>query len=65
MVYGTSTKLHGDPERARKDKLIRLKAKKEGYYVLTVTKQGLQDDTDVAEFLFELAKYLGRDDLIN
>lgn len=64
FIDGTSASLHGDPETARKDKILRFKAKQEGYLVLEITKQGLQDVTNVNQFLQELSIYLGKDDFI-
>ncbi len=56
--------MHGHPETARKDKILRFKAKQEGYLVLEITKQGLQDITNVNQFLQELSIYLGKKDFI-
>ena len=64
FVDGTSEKLHGDPQTATSDKIWRTKAKHEGYLVLTITKQGLQDTTNINAFLQELAIYLSREDLL-
>jgi len=64
FVDGTSKELHGDQNTATSDKIWRTKAKHEGYLVLSITKQGLQDTTNVNAFLQELAIYLSRDDLL-
>jgi len=65
FIDGTSKNLHGDPVVARRDKILRFKAKQDGYLVLVITKQGLQDNTNVNEFLQELAIFLGKDELLD
>lgn len=64
FVDGTSKELHGDQTTATSDKIWRTKAKHEGYLVLTITKQGLQDTTNINAFLQELAIYISREDLL-
>lgn len=64
FIDGTSRNLHGNPQTAQQDTLFRTKAQTEGYYVLTITKQGLQDTTTTLHFLQQLAIYLERNDLL-
>ena len=61
FIDGMGPKLHGDPKRAQRDKLLRAKARMRGYQVVVVTAEGLQDETSLAGHFEELAMYLGRE----
>jgi hypothetical protein len=53
-----SRKLHGDPDKMRKDKLARAKLKMKGFHVVEITAEALQDAASVAMHLEEIAVYL-------
>ena len=60
FIDGMGKKLHGDPDRQRKDKLARAKLKMKGFHVVEITAEALQDDGSVAMHLDEIAVYLGK-----
>ena len=60
FIDGMSKKLHGDPDRQRKDKVARAKLKMKGFHVVEITAEALQDDGCVAMHLEEIGIYLGQ-----
>jgi len=58
FIDGMGRTLHGDPERARKDKLLRAKARMKGFHVVEITAEALQDEGSVAVHLEEMGIYL-------
>ncbi len=60
FIDGMGKKLHGDPDKQKKDKLARAKLKMKGYHVVEITAEALSDEGSVAMHLEELGVYLGR-----
>jgi len=58
FIDGMSEKLHGDPKRRARDKLLRAKARMKGFSVVEVTAEALRDEGSLAVHLGELAVYL-------
>lgn len=58
FIDGTSKNLHGSPEVSQRDKRIRKKAQLEGYLVIQVSKQGLQDETKKMDVIDDLSLFL-------
>ncbi len=58
FVDGTSSHLHGDPQRARQDRLKRAMAGKLSWNVLVITAQSLDDQQLLSDHLDELSIYL-------
>ncbi len=59
LIYIDSTTYHDDPERKKRDKYLRTKAKMEGHYVMAIFFNEIKDETKFREFLDELAVVLG------
>ena len=59
FIDGTSLHLHGNPDRARKDRQKRRQARMLGWLVVEITAQSLRDETALALHLEEIADYLG------
>jgi hypothetical protein len=55
--------LHGDPNVARKDQIIRQSLELDGYTVIVVQKRDLDDPQAVRLHLRNIAQAMGRDDL--
>jgi hypothetical protein len=55
--------LHGDPNVARKDQIIRQAIKLDGYTVIVVQRRELDDPQAVRLHLRNIAAAMGRDDL--
>lgn len=64
LVYvdGLSTRIHGNEEQRRKDRILRAKAEVKGWKVRTISGEGLADETMIADFLDDLAVLLQIDD---
>ncbi len=60
---GMSRGLHGDPNVARKDQIIRQAVEVDGYTVIVVQKRDLDDPQAVRQHLRSIARAMGRDDL--
>jgi hypothetical protein len=60
---GMSRGLHGDPNIARKDQIIRQSLELDGYTVIVIQKRDLDDPQAVRLHLRNIAKAMGRDDL--
>jgi hypothetical protein len=60
---GMSRGLHGDPNVARKDQIIRQSLELDGYTVIVVQKRDLDDPQAVRLHLRNIAQAMGRDDL--
>ncbi|MFL6197817.1 MAG: DEAD/DEAH box helicase [Thermoanaerobaculia bacterium] len=60
-VDGLSTRIHGNEEQRRKDRILRTKAELKGWKVRTISGEGLADETMLADFLDDLAVLLGLD----
>jgi hypothetical protein len=60
---GMSRGLHGDPNVARKDQIIRQSLEIDGYTVIVVQKRDLDDPQAVRLHLRNIAQAMGRDDL--
>lgn len=58
LIDGLSTRIHGNPERRRKDQLDRARAQVAGWRVVVTSAQGLKDEEMAAMLLEELAVYL-------
>jgi hypothetical protein len=58
FIDGMGRGLHGDPERARRDKLLHAKARMKGFHVVEITAEALQDEGSVVVHLEEMAVYL-------
>lgn len=61
---GMSRGLHGDPNVARKDQIIRQAVEVDGYTVIVVQSRDLDDPQAVRQHLRSIAQAMGRDDLI-
>ncbi|MBN1947324.1 MAG: DEAD/DEAH box helicase [Bradymonadales bacterium] len=59
FIDGMSKGLHGDPDRRRRDKLLRAKAKLKGYQVVEITAEALGDEGSLGVSMEELALFLG------
>jgi ATP-dependent helicase YprA (DUF1998 family) len=59
FIDGMGRHLHGDPERRRRDRLLRAKARMKGWQVVEITAEALQDSGSLAVHLEELALFLG------
>lgn len=59
FIDGMSEKLHGDPRRRARDKLLRAKTRMRGFHVVEMTAEALRDEASLAVHLEELAMYLG------
>ncbi len=62
---GMSRNLHGDPNIARKDQIIRQALELDGYKVIVVQSRDLDDPQAVRQHLRNFAQAIGRDDLVN
>ncbi|MBI3466438.1 MAG: DUF1998 domain-containing protein [Planctomycetes bacterium] len=62
---GMSRGLHGDPNVARKDQIIRQAIELDGYKVIVVQSRDLDNPEAVRHQLRGIAKAIGRDDLAN
>jgi len=62
FIDGTSMHLHGDPDRARRDRQKRRQAQMLGWMVVVITAQELSDEQALGLRLEELADYLDRSD---
>jgi ATP-dependent helicase YprA (DUF1998 family) len=60
-VDGLSEKIHGNPEQRRKDRILRVKARAQGWQVCEISAEGLADKKMLANLLEELAVYLGEE----
>jgi very-short-patch-repair endonuclease len=58
FIDGMSKHLHGDPDRRRRDKLLRAKARMKGYQVVEITAEALQDQGSLAVHFEELTLFL-------
>ena len=58
FVDGMSVELHGAPAKVMKDNAAKAKLEMQGYHVLRIAAEALDDDAAVAEHLEELAVYL-------
>lgn len=61
---GMSRALHGDRNKARKDQLIRQAIELDGYTVIVVQKRDLDDPQAVRLHLRNIARAMGRTDLL-
>jgi hypothetical protein len=61
---GMSRGLHGDPNVARKDQIIRQSLELDGYTVIVVQKRDLDDPQAVRQHLRSIAAAIGRGDLV-
>lgn len=63
LIYidGMGEDLHGDPDRAMRDKLLRAKARMKGFQIVEITAEALQDPGSLAVHLELLAMYLDVD----
>ena len=61
---GMSRGLHGDPNVARKDQIIRQAVEVDGYTVIVVQSRDLDDPQAVRQHLRGIAQAMGRNDLI-
>lgn len=59
FIDGTSMHLHGDPNRARRDRQKRRQAQMLGWLVIVITAQELSDEQALGLHLEDLADYLG------
>jgi hypothetical protein len=66
VIYldGMSRGLHGDPNVARKDQIIRQAVELEGYTVIVVQSRDLDDPQAVRQHLKNIAQAIGRRDLL-
>lgn len=64
FIDGLSYGLHGNPATRKKDRINRAKAEMQGYKVLEISAQGLNDHSMLSQFLNKLAIYLEREDLL-
>jgi hypothetical protein len=64
-VDGMSRGLHGDPNTAKKDNIIRQAIEVDGYKVIVVQSRDLNDPEAVRQHLQNIAQAIGRDDLID
>jgi hypothetical protein len=67
VIYldGMSRGLHGDPNVARKDQIIRQAVELDGYTVIVVQRRDLDDPQAVRQHLKNIAQAMGRGDLLN
>jgi len=63
-VDGMSRGLHGDPNTAKKDHIIRQAIEVDGYKVVVVQSRDLNDPEPVRQHLRNIAQARGRSDLI-
>jgi hypothetical protein len=61
---GMSRGLHGDPNVAKKDHIIRQAVEFDGYTVIVVQSRDLNDPQAVRQHLRNIAQAMGRDDLV-
>jgi hypothetical protein len=61
---GMSRGLHGDPNVARKDQIIRQALEVDDYKVIVVQKRDLDDPQAVRQHLRSIAQAMGRNDLV-
>jgi hypothetical protein len=61
---GMSRGLHGDPNVARKDQIIRQAVELDGYTVIVVQRRDLDDPQAVRQHLKSIAQAMGRGDLV-
>lgn len=61
---GMSRGLHGDPNIARKDQIIRQAVELDGYKVIVIQSRDLDDAQAVRQHLRSIAQAMGRDDLV-
>ena len=59
-----SRSLHGDPNTARKDQIIRQAIELDGYKVIVVQSRDLDDPQAVRQHLRSIAHAMGRNDLV-
>jgi hypothetical protein len=59
-----SRALHGDPNTAKKDNIIRQAIEVDGYTVIVVQSRDLNDPEAVRQHLRNIARAIGRDDLV-
>jgi hypothetical protein len=66
VIYldGMSRGLHGDPNVARKDQIIRQAVEIDGYTVIVVQRRDLDDPQAVRQHLKNIAQAIGRSDLL-
>ncbi len=64
-VDGMSRSLHGDPNTARRDQLIRQMLELDGYKVIVIQSRDLDDPEALRQHLRNLAQAIGRDDLMS
>ncbi len=62
---GMSRGLHGDPNVARKDQIIRQAVELDGYTVIVIQKRDLDDPQAVRQHLRNIAQAMGQDHLIS
>jgi len=60
---GMSRGLHGDPNVARKDQIIRQAVEVDGYRVIVIQKRDLDDPQAVRQHLRNIAQAMGREDI--
>jgi hypothetical protein len=67
VIYldGMSRGLHGDPNVARKDQIIRQAVELDGYTVIVVQRRDLDDPQAVRQHLKNIAQAMGRADLVS
>jgi very-short-patch-repair endonuclease len=58
FIDGTSAHLHGDPERAKRDRNKRRQANMKGWHVVVITAQELDDEQGLAYRLEDISFYL-------
>ncbi len=57
--------MHGDPNTAKKDNIIRQAIEVDGYTVIVVQSRDLNDPEAVRQHLRNIARAIGRDDLMD
>jgi hypothetical protein len=67
VIYldGMSRGLHGDPNIARKDQIIRKAVELDGYTVIVVQRRDLDDPQAVRQHLKNIAHAMNREDLVS
>ncbi len=65
LIYIDGMTWHGPEDVQRSDRITRVKLRNEGYKIVEMTAQELEDTAASNRVLEELAVYLGRDDLLS
>ena len=63
-VDGMSRNLHGDPQTAKRDQIIRQALEVDGWEVIVVQSRDMDDPQAIRQHLRNIAKALGREELI-